>query len=118
AKLDDGAIAGALDHAALVHGDRRVDQIAAQRAQAGEGAVLVRAGQPAEADDVGRQDRGKFPVLAHASPALRRPSTTRSKSSGFLYGSTLRRCSIEKLGLTRSKSRHASRASSMRSIWP
>ena len=29
------------------------------------------------------------------SPALRRPSTTRSKSSGFLYGNTLRRCSTE-----------------------
>ena len=35
--------------------------------------------------------------LAHSSgsPALRRPSTNSSKSSGFLYGITLRRCSIE-----------------------
>ena len=33
AKLDDAAIAGALDDAAMMHGDGRIDQIAAQRTQ-------------------------------------------------------------------------------------
>ena len=32
AKLDDAAVAGALDDAAMVHGDCGVNQIAAQRA--------------------------------------------------------------------------------------
>lgn len=33
--------------------------------------------------------------FGYISPALRSPSTTLSKSAGFLYGSTLRRCSKE-----------------------
>ena len=32
AELDDAAIAGALDDAPMMHGDRGIDQIAAQRA--------------------------------------------------------------------------------------
>jgi hypothetical protein len=33
AKLNDSSVASALDHAAIVHGDHRVDQIAAERSQ-------------------------------------------------------------------------------------
>ena len=47
AELDDAAVAGALDDAAVMSGDGGVDQIAAQRAEAREDAVLVRAGKPA-----------------------------------------------------------------------
>ena len=45
AELDDRAVAGALDHPALVHGEGRIDQIAAQRPEPREGAVLVGAGE-------------------------------------------------------------------------
>ena len=41
AELDDAAVAGALDDAAMVHGDGRVDQIAAQRPQPRQNPVLV-----------------------------------------------------------------------------
>jgi hypothetical protein len=51
-ELDQSAVPRALDDAPIVDRDRRIDQITAQRAQACEGAVLVRAGQPAEADHV------------------------------------------------------------------
>ena len=53
AELDERAVAGALDDATVVHRDRRIDQIAAQRAQPCERAIFVHAGQPAEADNVG-----------------------------------------------------------------
>ena len=60
AELDDAAVAGALDDAAMVHGDRGVDQIAAQRPQPRQGSIFVRAGEPAVADHVGDQDRRYF----------------------------------------------------------
>ena len=53
AKLDQSAVAGALDDAPVVDRDRRIDQIAAQRAQPGERSIFVRAGQSAESDHVG-----------------------------------------------------------------
>ena len=65
AELDEGSVAGALDYAPVVHGDGRVDQIAAQRPQPRQGAVLVRAGEPAVSDHVGRQNRREFPCLGH-----------------------------------------------------
>ncbi len=59
-----------------MHGDGRVDQVAAQSPQPRERALLVRAREPAVADHVGREDRGKLPGFAHSSgiPALRRTS--------------------------------------------
>ncbi len=48
AELDDRAVAGALDDAAVMHGDGGIDQIAAQRAQPRQRAILVRAGEPAD----------------------------------------------------------------------
>ena len=66
------AVAGALDDAPVMHGDGRVDEVAAQRPQPRERAVLVRAGEPAVADDVGGQDRCDFPGLAHGAPQARR----------------------------------------------
>ena len=53
AELDDAAVAGALDDAAMVHGDCRVDQIAAQRAQSRQSSIFVRAGKSAIADHIG-----------------------------------------------------------------
>ena len=47
---------------------------------------LVLAHEARIADDVGGEDRGELAGGGHGSgsPALRRPSTNRSKSSGFL----------------------------------
>ena len=62
------AVAGALDDAAVVDGDGGVDQIAAQARKPRERAILVGAGEPAIADDIGDQDRREFPGLAHRAP--------------------------------------------------
>ena len=61
AELDDDAVAGALDDAPVMHGDGRIDEIAAQRPQPRQDAILVRAGEPAVADDV--RDKGSRPVF-------------------------------------------------------
>src|SRR5271170_4303814 len=45
AELDDRAVAGALDDAPIVHGDGGVNQIAAQRPEPRQDAILVRAGE-------------------------------------------------------------------------
>ena len=45
-----------------------IDQIAAQRPQPRQRAILVRAGEPAVADDIRDQDRREFPGLAHGAP--------------------------------------------------
>ena len=52
-ELDDAAIAGALDDAAVVHGDGRIDQVASERPQPRQNPVLVGSGKPRIADDVG-----------------------------------------------------------------
>ena len=65
AELDQRSIAGALDHAPVVHGDGRIDQVAAQRPQPRQRAIFVRAGEPAVSDHVGSQDRRQLAVLAH-----------------------------------------------------
>ena len=57
AELDDRAVAGALDDAAVMDGDGGIDEIAAQGPEARERAILVRAREPAVADDVRDQDR-------------------------------------------------------------
>ena len=69
AKLDDPTVAGALDDAAVIHGDGRIDQIAAERPKARQRPVLVRAGEPAIADDIRDQDRRELPGLAHGASA-------------------------------------------------
>ena len=68
AELDEASVAGALDHAAIVHGDGRIDQIAAQRPQPRQDAILVGTGETAVADHVRDQDRRYFPRLAHVAP--------------------------------------------------
>ena len=61
AKLDQRPVAGALEHTSVVHGDGGINQIAAQSSEPRQGAILVSAGQTAETDDVGSEDRGEFP---------------------------------------------------------
>ena len=52
-ELNNRAIAGALDGPTVVHGDGRIDQVAAQRPQPRQNPVLVGSGKPRIADDVG-----------------------------------------------------------------
>ncbi|MBB3648028.1 hypothetical protein FHX14_004253 [Rhizobium sp. BK619] len=60
AKLDEASIAGAFDDTAIVHGDGRIDQIAAQRSQPRQNAILIRTGETAVADHIRDQDRRQF----------------------------------------------------------
>ena len=69
AELDDAAVAGALDDAAMMHGDGRVDQVAAERPEPRQNPVLVRSGKSRIADHVGHQDRRELSSLAHGASA-------------------------------------------------
>jgi hypothetical protein len=68
-KLDDEPVARALDDPAMVDGDRRVDQVAAQRAEAPQDPFLVGTGEPAVADDVRDHDRRDLPLFRHGAPS-------------------------------------------------
>ena len=68
AEFDEAAVAGPLDDAPVMQGDGRIDQVAAQRSEPGQRAILVRAGEPAVADYVRDQDRRNLPVSLMARP--------------------------------------------------
>ena len=88
AELDETSVAGALHYAPVMHGDGRIDQIAAERPQPRQCAILVRAGKPAVSDHIGRQDRREFPGLGHDS------ATMGSATAGFCppnYGKRISR---------------------------
>jgi hypothetical protein len=76
AELDNAAVPGALDDAAVVHGDDRVDQVAAERPEPRQRAVLVGAGEPAVAGDVGHQNRRELLGLGHGASAEARSPVT------------------------------------------
>ena len=67
AKLDKQAIAGALDHATVMHSDGRVDQVAAEAPQTRKRPVLVRAREPAVAHDIRDQDCRDFARFPHGA---------------------------------------------------
>ena len=67
AKFDEAAVAGALDDAPAMRGDGRINQIAAQRPEPRQRSLLVRAGEPAVADDIGDQDRSDLPRFRHGA---------------------------------------------------
>ena len=77
AEFDKRAVAGALDHAAIMHGDGGIDEVAAQRPQPRQRPVLVRAREPAVSDDVSGQDRRDFSGLGHRA-APRQAFTTKT----------------------------------------
>ena len=94
AEFDQRSVAGALDDATVMHGDRRVDEIASQRPQPSQGPILVRARQTAVAHDVGCKNRRQFPQLGHVlarflrklgqrdlAPEKRRPALSRLTAS-------------------------------------
>ena len=68
AKLNQSAVAGALNDAPMVDGDRGIDQIAAERAQPRQSSVLVRAGKSTESDHIGGQYRRKLSSFGHGTP--------------------------------------------------
>ena len=84
AELDDRAVAGALDDAAVMSGDGGVDDVAAEAPQARERAILVRAGEPAVADHIGDQDCRKFAGLAHRA-CLRVPTLAQMPAPVCLF---------------------------------
>jgi hypothetical protein len=71
-KFDDAAVARALHHPPVMQGDGGVDQIAAERSQAGERLLLVGAGQLAVSDYIRRKNGCEFPGLRHGSPLITR----------------------------------------------
>ena len=76
AEFDDAAVARALDDAAVMHCDGRVDQVAPQGPKAGEDSILIRTRKPRIADDVGHQDRRELSSLAHGASAEARSPVT------------------------------------------
>ncbi len=70
AELDNRAVAGAFDDAAVMSGDGGVDQVAAQAPEPRERPVFVGAGETAISDDISNQDSRELPGLAHRA-ALR-----------------------------------------------
>ena len=64
-KLHQQAVAGGLDDAALVLGDLRIDELAAQRLEAFERAFLVRPHQPRIPRHIGGKNRGKTAGSGH-----------------------------------------------------
>src|SRR6266851_4075906 len=66
-KLDQHAVAGGLDDAAVVLGDLRIEELTTQRFEAFERAFLVRPHQPRIPRDFGGEDRGETAGLAHVS---------------------------------------------------
>jgi hypothetical protein len=68
AKLNEDAVAGALNDAPMMHSDGGVDQITAQRPQPRQCAFLVRSGQPALSGYVGCENRRELPGLGHERP--------------------------------------------------
>ena len=79
AELDDRAVAGALDDAPVMHGDGRVDQVASQRSEPRQDAILVRAGKPGVADHVRAKNRREFACFGHRG--LRRTQTSTNKTN-------------------------------------
>ena len=99
-ELDEQPVAGGLDDAAVVLGDFRIEELAAQRLEAFEGAVLVGSDQPRIPRHIGGEDRREPAGLAHvASPAAkRRPDRKSSRCSAVAERSDRRRHHVRVIG--------------------
>ena len=85
AKFDQAAVAGALDDAAVMEGDGRIDQVAAQRPEPRQDAILVRSREPAIADNIRNQYRRNFPGLAHGASSGRRAAYHKPVKAQHLF---------------------------------
>ncbi|MBB3134466.1 hypothetical protein FHS26_002196 [Rhizobium pisi] len=79
AEFDEASVSGALDDAAIVHGDGRIDQITAQCSQSRQDAVLVRTGETTVADHIRDQDGRKFSRQAHGLCSLSDQNSTEGR---------------------------------------
>ena len=55
---------------AVMQGDGRIDEIAAEGPEARQNAILVRPREPAIADNIRNQYRRNLPGLAHGAPSV------------------------------------------------
>jgi hypothetical protein len=78
AELDNAAVARAFDDAAMMHGDDRVDQVAAKRPETGEDPIFIGPGELAVTDNVGQKNRRELSGLAHCA-VLRSRTLTRKE---------------------------------------
>ena len=85
AKLDEAAVAGAFNDAAVMEGDGRIDQVAAQRPEPRQNAILVRSREPAIADNIRNQYRRNLPGLAHGAPSGRRAAYHKPVKAQHLF---------------------------------
>ena len=69
AEFNDASVARALDDAAVMHRDGRVNQVAAKSPKASEDSILIRTRKPRVADHVGHQNRRELSGLAHGASA-------------------------------------------------
>ena len=79
AELDDAAVAGALDDAAMMHGDCGINQVASQRPQQRQNPVFVGSGKPANSSTTSDT---KIAAILRASRPRRYAAATRSAVSG------------------------------------
>jgi hypothetical protein len=75
-ELDEDAVAGTLDDAAMMQGDGWINQVAAQRPQPRQRSLLVGSGKPALASHIGRQNGREFAGLRHGLPRCVSQSST------------------------------------------
>jgi hypothetical protein len=111
-EFDQSAVAGALDDTPAMRGDGRIDQVATQRPQPRERPLLVGAGQPAVAGDVGRQDRRKLPGLGHRVAPVFDKSIT-NVTQARLCGSTARDRAGSRTSMARPRTALAARRSAI-----
>src|SRR5271157_1896477 len=78
AELDETSVPGSLDDAPVMGVDGGIDQIAPQAPEPRQGAILVRAGEPAVADDVRDQNRSDFPGSRHRAPSRAAQNSTKT----------------------------------------
>src|SRR5579872_1578994 len=112
-ELDENSIAGALEHMSVLAGDGGIDEFRAQCPQSRERAILVCASHPAEANDVGSQDRGDLADLGHYTPhahgaltqrptgpvaAMGRAMPSDPRSANFRYSQRIAQSSRSALG--------------------
>src|ERR1700691_1524085 len=65
ARLDENTVPRALEGAPMMHGNGWIDQITPQAPKPRQSAILVRAREPAVADNIGAQDRSDLPRFRH-----------------------------------------------------
>ena len=59
-EFNENPVAGAFDHAPVMHGDGRINQIAPESPEPRQCAILVHAGKPAVADNIRRKNSREF----------------------------------------------------------